>query len=195
MAENKSNGGNIHITLAKTPEEQEKDLRDWMDAVRHDGEVLKEYERLQKGYKIGHEEFLVKCPYCKQRISVSIPHVQPPKPSYIEELILKSINSIFKNIQKEYIPIFLGLILIIIMALFPPWNFVTDAERIHTHRNAGYSNLFSPPTVENSSWGSRLNQNLWSSRIDKERLYVQFIIVIALSAGGYIVLKPKRKNE
>ena len=38
-----------------------------------------------------------------------------------------------------------GLVIIIIMGIFPPWNYTLELQKVHLLRPAGYAPIFSPP--------------------------------------------------
>ncbi len=74
----------------------------------------------------------------------------------------------------------LGIGLVALMGLFPPWLEVVKTNRVERERPAGYSVIFSPPKPTGGWW----------VKIDVSRLTVQWVVV-AVIVGGAAYLKKE----
>lgn len=82
---------------------------------------------------------------------------------------------------KQKAVLLIGLFLIIAMAIYPPWLVEVGKEHIYrTHYSpssvisGGYDFIFYPPKN--------------ATGVDLTRLFVQLVIIVALTAGAYILL-------
>lgn len=111
--------------------------------------------------------------------------VDPYLPEVFEtaqELFRKMDRSLHKEIstkpqthftmnRNQRIALIVGAVLLVVMLLLPPW-------RLGSGRPGGYHFLFWPP-----------DRNI---SIDFARLFLQSLFVGAVTAGGFLLLKPKR---
>lgn len=77
-----------------------------------------------------------------------------------------------------------GTTAIVFMGLFPPWSYTLDYKSAKRTRPAGYSIIFAPPSPEQES-------PIYGVQIDTRRLLVQWIIVLAGTCGGTMLLKKR----
>ncbi len=83
------------------------------------------------------------------------------------------------KIQKKILTI--GVIVILVCCLFPPWVHTFKAKSIHSEESAGYALIVSPPSKKRNSVG-------FGVKLDISRLLLQiFIISIATGAGALLV--------
>lgn len=73
-----------------------------------------------------------------------------------------------------------GLAVIILMGIFPPWVSVLHGGRVHIEKPAGYAFVFSSPTTAGPRYGVR---------IDLTRLFLQWVIVAFVVGGGPVITK------
>ena len=93
---------------------------------------------------------------------------------------LIKMNSLNK-IQKKILTI--GVVVILICCLFPPWVHTFKAKSIYSEESAGYAPIISPPSKKQNSVG-------FGVKLDISRLLLQiFIIFIATGAGALLVSK------
>jgi hypothetical protein len=86
--------------------------------------------------------------------------------------------------------IYAGLIIVVLMGLFPPWNYTFISPRGgygQSERSAGYHPIFYPPPPEVENWP------VYGVRIDFVRLLIQWIIV-GLLTGGLVLFLRERKS-
>jgi len=80
----------------------------------------------------------------------------------------------------------IGIIVVLVCCLFPPWVHTFKAKSIYSEESAGYSLIVYPPQRKS-------NNPRFGVKLDTSRLLLQiFIISIATGAG---VLLTKRKDE
>lgn len=103
----------------------------------------------------------------------------------------------------KIISIWIFTILFIINILFVPWIFVSRHERNrNTIRQAGYSMIYSPPTIPGSSSYRETTYEgfpaeFWSIQIDRYRLIIQSVAIIVLFSVSYytLIIIEKRNNQ
>ncbi|MBW4056822.1 MAG: hypothetical protein HIU83_15770 [Proteobacteria bacterium] len=72
--------------------------------------------------------------------------------------------------------VMVGVILFILMGVFPPWMYTFDAQTVHSEKPAGYALIFSPPLTE-------YPENVrFGVKIDSTRLVVQWLILAAATS-------------
>lgn len=47
--------------------------------------------------------------------------------------------------RAQTIAVWVGIVLVVLMGVFPPWNRVSEAPAYHLERSAGYAPVFLPP--------------------------------------------------
>jgi hypothetical protein len=77
-----------------------------------------------------------------------------------------------------------GLILFLLLGLFPPWTYTLDAQSIHREKPAYYSFIALPPKPE-------FNSVTHGVKIDISRLIVQWVILAAAVSLGVFVTRHK----
>ncbi len=80
---------------------------------------------------------------------------------------------------KQKICLWLGICLIVLIGLFPPW---VRGGTLLTPNDAGYHFIFTPPKV----------RSMECSRIDISRLFVQWVMVASITGGLVTTLKDKK---
>lgn len=88
--------------------------------------------------------------------------------------------------NKQRIVIAIGVVIILIMGLFPPW--VATLDRNHREYPGDYGLIFSPPDVTDVESG-------YGVHLDISRLIVQWVTVILVVAGIVLILRDKRNGE
>lgn len=99
--------------------------------------------------------------------------------------------------KKQRTIIIIGLGVILLMGLIPPWKCAFSVPRLaHLERPAGYGFIFYPPSpVGVARSGEFLESSIkrdpsyWSVRLDITRLFIQWIVVAITVAGICLVLK------
>ena len=86
------------------------------------------------------------------------------------------------NKKQKYI-LLVGILIFVLMGLFPPWNFSFKGSVVVT-RTGPYAFIFSPPTYK--PYGVE-----GAPRIDTSRLMVQGAIVVGVCCGLFFFLKDK----
>jgi hypothetical protein len=83
--------------------------------------------------------------------------------------------------------ILVGLAVIVLMGLFPPWLLVYDAEAGHSEQSTGYRFIVWP--------GLRQYRDspFWTVQIDLPKLFVQWAVVVAATGFG-VLLTAKRED-
>jgi len=73
----------------------------------------------------------------------------------------------------------------IAMGLYPPWIYTFDARSIHSENPAGYGLIVDPPKPEKV-------KPRFGVRLDISRLLVQWIVLVAATAGTVLLVKGPR---
>ena len=89
--------------------------------------------------------------------------------------------------NKQRIIIMVGLVLFILMGLFPPWTY-TCARRSIREKPAGYALIILPPKPEN-------NAAAFGVRIDIIRLFVQWSVLAAATGLGLLMARSQNKID
>jgi uncharacterized integral membrane protein len=76
----------------------------------------------------------------------------------------------------------IGIVVSVLMGLFPPWVHRLDVKAVHVAQPASYQLLFNPPAVKSS---------LWSVHVDFTRLLLQLAIVWGIVAAIQFFAKGK----
>ena len=79
-------------------------------------------------------------------------------------------------------PTKIGIVVSVLMGLFPPWVHRLDVRPASVARPASYQFLFSPPDSKGS---------LWSVHLDFPRLFLQLAIIWGIVAAIYYFSKGK----
>lgn len=98
--------------------------------------------------------------------------------------------------KKQRIIIIIGLGIILLMGLIPPWKCAISVPKFtRVERPAGYGFIFYPPSpVEVAKSGEfessfMSKPSYWSVRLDVTRLFIQWAVVAIAMAGICLVLK------
>ncbi len=86
-----------------------------------------------------------------------------------------------------------GLVVIVLMGLFPPWVHTVNVKTIKIERAGNYGFMFSPPPPEPNL--PFLNEKLWGVRLDVSRLLIQWILVVVIVCGLVVFLKKDNVRE
>ena len=91
--------------------------------------------------------------------------------------------------KKQKMILCLSIVIIALMLLFPPFY-----HKIYRGSEfVGYHCLFTGPQTGSLFWTNR--EPIANARIDKDRLFLQFLIVIVLSGGALYLLKTKPLSQ
>ena len=83
--------------------------------------------------------------------------------------------------------ILFGMVIIIIMALFPPWAHTFKSRAFYREQPAGYSFIGSAPARRYKSGAEGI-------KIDTTRLFLQWFVTI-FACSCCVILASKRKDE
>ncbi|NQU06020.1 MAG: hypothetical protein HQ568_08000 [Calditrichaeota bacterium] len=87
--------------------------------------------------------------------------------------------------KKQKIVLWIGLVLFMLMGIFPPWYYVYKSEiSADISYKSGYYCLFVPPHSYKKEY-----------RIDKTRLHIQWTIVVVVAVCLILTLKDIKKRE
>lgn len=79
-----------------------------------------------------------------------------------------------RNLMKMQLRVILaGLVVIIIMGIFPPWNYTLESQEVNLLRPAGYAPIFSPP--EPPAFIAKTE--VYGMHMDVGRLLIQWVLV------------------
>lgn len=81
----------------------------------------------------------------------------------------------------------IGVVLFVLMGLFPPWTYTRYAQSIHSEKPAGYALIISPP-------GPEKDAPAFGVKIDVSRLIVQWLVLAAATGLGVFTTKTKGKE-
>jgi len=76
----------------------------------------------------------------------------------------------------------IGIVVSVLMGLFPPWVKRLDVQAVHVAQPASYRFLFIPPVAKGP---------LWSAHLDLTRLILQLAIVWGIVAAIHYFTKGK----
>lgn len=82
--------------------------------------------------------------------------------------------------------LWIGILVAVVMGLFPPWVQEFESEMFVTERPGSYGFILDPLPPPNSRWGSR---------IDYGRLAVQSTLVLLVTTGGAVVTLGSKEEE
>ena len=89
--------------------------------------------------------------------------------------------------SKQRKVIVVGMALIAVMALYPPWTYTFKFQSIYSENPAGYASIVIPP----SSDSGRRSEGV---KVDLTRLLLQLLAVSLLTGIGFILAgEPKNK--
>ncbi len=98
--------------------------------------------------------------------------------------------------KKQRTIIIIGLGIILLMGLIPPWKCAFSVARLpRLERPAGYGFIFYPPSpvkvAKSEEFGSTFmgRPSYWSVQLDVKRLLIQWAVVIIAMAGIFLVFK------
>ena len=89
--------------------------------------------------------------------------------------------------------ILIGVGLVILTALFPPWSYTFDSPgrsggSMHSEKPAGYGFIFLPPSPEKKSGAS------YGIQIDFGRMFLQWFLVAAICAAIIMYLRIEKNR-
>jgi hypothetical protein len=99
------------------------------------------------------------------------------------------------RMNKKQRTIIIGLAIILLMGLIPPWKCAFSlAKYPRLERPAGYGFIFYPPSpvkvAGSGEFFSPMNRpSYWSVRLDVTRLFIQWAVIAIAVAGICLVLK------
>lgn len=76
-----------------------------------------------------------------------------------------------------------GIVVAVLMGVFPPWMDSFSYEQLHSQGAGGYAFIFDPPKAE----------ILHTVSIDLSRLVVQWVVVALAVGGGILFLREPTK--
>ena len=105
-----------------------------------------------------------------------------------------------KSLNSKQVKILIGgLIVFVLIGLFPPWIQCVDSGHegayLKTERPAGYGPIFLPPLPEQSKKVLIFDECLIGVRLDIHRLYIQWLILIALTSCILLLFYKNHERE
>jgi len=93
-----------------------------------------------------------------------------------------------------------GLIVFILIGLFPPWIQYVDfggreGDYFKVERPAGYGPIFLPPLPEESKKELIFSDEIIGVRLDIHRLFIQWLILIALTSCILLLFYKNHDRE
>ena len=77
-----------------------------------------------------------------------------------------------------------GVVLFVLMGLFPPWTYTLDHESTHRKRPAGYALILEPPGPESTHVAFGVEIDVW-------RLLVQWLVLGAAIGVALLLVREK----
>lgn len=81
-----------------------------------------------------------------------------------------------------------GILVIVLMGLYPPWLYTRSHAFSYSEIPAGYSFILSAPKPEYSS-------SEYGVKIDIPRLFIQWVLVVAAMGAVILFVKKEEKNS
>ena len=80
--------------------------------------------------------------------------------------------------KHQLITLWVGLGIVLVMVLFPPWKYVySGVLQVTVEKQAPYAPIFAPPEI------MRTPKGMWTAKIDFSRLVVQAVVVLLVTGG------------
>jgi hypothetical protein len=98
--------------------------------------------------------------------------------------------------KKQRTTIIIGVGIILLMGLIPPWKCTFSASGLRLERPSGYGFIFYPPSPVQvvKSEGDIADPSYWSMRPDITRLFIQWVVVAIVVAGICLVLNEGERG-
>lgn len=90
-------------------------------------------------------------------------------------------------IQKIFL--WIGIISIVLMGLYPPWTYDVNAREFSVQGFPKYGFILTPQTPREFS------ERTFYCRLDISKLFIQWVIVATITGGLLVTFKDKKKNE
>lgn len=90
--------------------------------------------------------------------------------------------------RRQKIVLWIGIAVIVVMGVFPPWLYTTTGNGLNSKKNAGYSCILFPPPPK----GVGLRYGI---SLDVSRLCVQWAIVVVITAGLIVAFKDNKDEQ
>ena len=94
--------------------------------------------------------------------------------------------------KNQRVIITIGVVVFVLMGLFPPWTTNAPTEMKNSGTPYGYGFIGSPPDPHERKWSN--SGRRYGIKIDTTRLLIQWIVIIVASSGG-VLIKGGRKDE
>lgn len=92
--------------------------------------------------------------------------------------------TINKNQRKILI---VGVVLFILIGVFPPWIYTLDARSVSSQKPAGYFLIIEPPEPERSGVA-------YGVEVDINRLIIQWLVAAAATGLGFFLAQNEKRN-
>lgn len=89
--------------------------------------------------------------------------------------------------KKQKIIAWIGVIMIFMMSLIPPWKMIADEPSVSQEFPAGYHPIFAPPLPD--------EEDPYSPVLDLTRLGVQWITMLFIMAAALYITHEKDESE
>lgn len=84
--------------------------------------------------------------------------------------------------KKQKVVLIIGVVIIALMCLVPPWKYTFSMESTYSERPAGYFVIFTPPSRVNDT-------NAHGVVLDIHRLMIQWFVVIGFMGAAWLFCK------
>ena len=77
-----------------------------------------------------------------------------------------------------------GVLLFVLMGLFPPWTYTLDVQSTHREKPAGYALIISPP-------GPEKDAPAFGVKIDISLLVIQWLVLVTATGLGMFITRTQ----
>ncbi|MBI4469716.1 MAG: hypothetical protein HY650_10385 [Acidobacteria bacterium] len=101
--------------------------------------------------------------------------------------------------KEQLIVLWLGIGLISLIALFPPWTYTLtvteDGRTTESQREAGYHPIFEPPRPQNAADPARAPTYADGVRLDYPRIAIQLAVVVLIVGGLFWTFRSRASRK
>lgn len=94
--------------------------------------------------------------------------------------------------KKQLICLWSGIIVIVMMGIFPPWFLPLNVGRLQSRRDVGYKFILTPVEIEVPP---AVDTSPVVASIDITRLCVQWVIVTVITGGFIVTFRDKKDRK
>ena len=97
--------------------------------------------------------------------------------------------------KKQKIISIIGIVLIFLSGLIPPWKFTTGDSITYIERPIGYYFIFLPPEMDQDETDEDLQEEIsYLIEMDVSRLIVQWVTILFIQAAALYLTKEKEED-